>query len=143
MTDQVPYWANEKAFADAVDKATAKATQNVAATNRKRLMVSGGLVGFIAACVVAIPVSIGLTNAALDSKRDNAIVNCRLITKLANVAAAESDEASQSAKAFEKKSSDRFGLSQKDFDKLIKEGQKRRELHLNTIREVAAQSCDY
>jgi hypothetical protein len=134
MTDPTPYWTSADAFAAAVEKATAQATQNVAATHRKRLMLSGGIVGAIVACAVAIPTTIGISNSTKHA-------NCVLITQLAGVAQEESEEASTSAQEFEENSHDRLGLSQSKFELLVKKGQERRERHLIAIENVADHSC--
>jgi uncharacterized protein HemX len=115
-------------FRQAVIEAATIATREV--TKVYRRVLYAGLIALLAAALLGLLVT-GVWNHH----------NCTNITALAKVAEEESSEGSAATTRFEGQSKDRFGLSQKAFDKLIKEGQERRARHLATLQEIAHSNC--
>jgi type VI protein secretion system component VasK len=115
-------------FRQAVIEAAVIATREV--TKVYRRVLYAGLGALLATALLALVVT-GVWNHH----------NCSNITALATVSEEESAEGSAATARFESRSKDRFGLSQRDFDKLIKEGQERRARHLATLRAIAHGNC--
>lgn len=115
-------------FRQAVIEAAVIATREVAKINRRVLYA--GLAAFLAAAVLGLVVT-GVWNHH----------NCTNVTALAKVAEEESAESTAATQGFEKQSKDRLGLTQKAFDKLVKEGQERRARHLATLQAIAHSNC--
>jgi uncharacterized protein HemX len=115
-------------FRQAVIEAAVIATREV--TKVYRRIVYAGLGALLVAAALGLVVT-GVWNHH----------NCTNITALAKVAEEESSESSAATSGFEKKSRDRLGLSQSDFDKLVKEGQERRARHLATLQAIAHSNC--
>lgn len=115
-----------------VTLATKRATQAIAAKNRRRLMAWGAVIGAACAAAIAIPTTYIVTHEN-DARQHatqiaNARSNCRLITELAElgVKRAKGEKTKVQKKRdqverFEKQSHDRLGLSPEAFEKLVAE----------------------
>lgn len=111
-----PYWESEQAFKDAVASATVTASSR---THLWRLAAIAATIALIAASAINIPVSAIISH-------DNAATNCELIHQLAGLgqkragheASALEEERAETAD-FKRKSLDRLGLTETDFNALV------------------------
>lgn len=121
-------------FRDAVVEATKRATQEVAARNRRRLRLETILIAIVLVAPISIFTTLVVTKA-------NQGANCRLITSLATLGAKRVEREIAETRRFERESADRFGLTQKRFEELVRE-QHESERHAQAVTEgVAHHSC--
>jgi hypothetical protein len=147
-----PYWQNEQAFKDAVSSATTAAVELYVKDReeyeRKRpvwMLIVAILVGVVLGAGMAIPVTIIVTNRAHNSERQSNIhnerENCKLVTGLAGISATAYAQTLKSAREFEHKSTNRLGLSDKDFKDLLRKSHKTEQDRLTALRAIAHFNC--
>jgi hypothetical protein len=140
-----PFWQSEEAFKDAVAQATRAATEAVITVVEKRrpvwMLMVATAIGFLAACVIAIPTTIILDNQWHSSEVHNSETNCVLITEVAGALEKNFEEGIKSKDEFLKNSRDRLGLSQSQFQRLIESSEKSQRHQLDAVQGVARTDC--
>jgi hypothetical protein len=143
-----PYWQDEEAFKDAVREATTAAVAEYVtrADDARRsqpvwMLIVAVLIGVVLGAGVSIPTTIVLNNRTHNAARENSRENCRLITALAAVDETTYKNLLKQTADFERKSRDRFGLSQGDFAKLVAKEHEGQAAHLRAIQAVAKTNC--
>lgn len=132
---------SQQEFERAVVLATEKATQNVAARNRHRLVRDGFLVGLLVASMIAAPI-LWVTTGEIQaqSKRDS-LRNCTLITMVAEQARMHAAHQEHGTIEFERRSRDRFGLTPREFNELVQRSTAYERQEVAALGRIARTNC--
>lgn len=133
--------ALSKGLVKAVEIASDHATQTIIGMHRRKLVIQTALVTALCVAAISIPTTYVVTNEnAVEAQRQSS-VNCRDITSLAAIEAANAKKANTNAERFERESKDRFGLSPKSYSELVRAAKNEREKRLHAIERIASSTC--
>lgn len=133
--------ALSRGLVKAVEFASDHATQNIVGMHRRKLAIQTALVTAVCVAALSIPITYVITNENAVEAQRQSHVNCRDITSLAAIEAANARKANVNAERFERESKDRFGLSPKSYSELVQAAKSEREGRLHAIQRIASSTC--
>lgn len=128
---------------DLTDPKTIAAVAEIVEQRQTRRSVTWAFIAaLITASAIALPVTILIGNENAQTQRDNAEFVCNQAQAAADIQRQVFADQVESNRAFQEQSDDTFGLTRKQFDDLIKEGEKRDAATLADLEQLADANCD-